>query len=762
MTLRRTGLRAGSRMRLAAELWTVTHLSATPGVAPRLTLRSDTGEFLTGLLPVLLSEQDWEVLPAERPADPLVDRDAALDAATRCVRWDVATREHRDAAVARYEIVHWAETGMRPDGSGGYDVDPGMPDGMPAGARFEHVARQLPDVPHLPDASARSIRLWRDRVERGGLPDLLDRRIGTGAEDPLDGFPPAVAIAMDALACEEAQDSQRPLAYWYERLRVDVQDRVGDDRADAAMPTRATFDRRWGRLLDRLPDGERKYRRGAATFRAGDSPRRVPHGPNDVWEIDGTPGDLMVTDPVNGKPFRVTIVTAVDVYSGSIVACRIFPGACGAQEALLTLYDGLRPFPEPDVGFLPLLPHPLSVGQVQPGATGNDDDLLGRVFGSPQTLIIDQGREFDNPDLLAVAQAIGMSVQRAPRRTGEGKPHVEVLQKVVLNKGVLAFLPGATGGNVKDRGDVRVVEGPDLLLLEEAQRAIDIGVAAYQRAPREGLRRPGLSDRDYSPNELFWLGTAAVGRFPVVPRPHLALEFLRTQWVAIRREGIEIDGVRYDAPVLHGHIGDRSRHASRGGKWRVKLDPRRLDRLWIWLPDAPGDDLGRWHLIPSTWTSSVPMPFTDRLLRYAKQEVAGSNGSPRQQRDEVMAALRGCLVRLTRGTPRDQREASLHRSEAHRVDETVAEDTLAAAAGGSAEGGPEGGATGHALPPRPAAVRVGWEPPDDPDADDDLGFVDSDFDGDSDLVDWAGPTTQQQTLTEVLGAETSDHDEETT
>ena len=178
--------------------------------------------------------------------------------------------------------------------------------------------------------------------------------------------------------------------------------------------------------------------------------------PNDYWEIDTTPADLLCKD---GRRYKV--IGLLDVYSRRAI-CRIWPTSNGWAIAQ-TLRAAIL------------------------------------AWGIPRHLIRDNGRDYQSRLVDQVCAELGIETPPIPYRRPDLKPHVERFFRT-LSENFFSELTGFTGNNLLTRPEViRLNYEP-----EEVQGLMDKWIAsAYEeevhrslgKRPREAFQKPGWQPR---------------------------------------------------------------------------------------------------------------------------------------------------------------------------------------------------------------------------------------------------------------------------
>jgi putative transposase len=182
----------------------------------------------------------------------------------------------------------------------------------------------------------------------------------------------------------------------------------------------------------------------------GDAYEQITHA-NQLWEIDGTKGDIFAAD---GK--RWTILQLIDVYSR-----RLLSFVCETSSA----------------------------GNVIEG-------LLRKAFtiwGIPEKIKLDNGKEFTSTRLKALCLQLDIEMDHCPFRTPERKPAIE-RSFGTMTRDLLHRLPGFCGSSVAERQEIRARNGEvnnevkGSLTAEEIQKSIDYWITTeYEMRPHDGI-----------------------------------------------------------------------------------------------------------------------------------------------------------------------------------------------------------------------------------------------------------------------------------
>lgn len=377
-----------------------------------------------------------------------------------------------------------------------------------------------------PRISPATLAAWEKRLRREGIDALAGRygnRRGGGAIDrcaELRGY------------CETQLTARPHLSASHLQLGIEAD-------FGQSLPLRTI--QRWmahfrarnnGKLLALTnPDAWRSQRRPAF----GSASENVRHL-NDLWEIDATPADVMLTDG------RHSIVGVIDVWS---------------RRAMCLVTK-------------------------TPRAVANTTLLRRAIaeWGLPDVLKSDNGKDFTATHMRRALETLGVRQQLCQPFSPQQKPHIERFFGT-MTRGLFALLPGFTGHNVAGAQALRarrsfaqrMGEGPEKILCvsmtaEALQAAIDGWLAhVYERRPHRGIgTSPFLKAASH---------TGAVRR----PGDERAMEV--ALWEApdahgmrvVGKKGISVAGRHYTAEELGAMTGERV---------QVRHDPDDASRIAVY------------------------------------------------------------------------------------------------------------------------------------------------------------------------------------
>jgi hypothetical protein len=176
--------------------------------------------------------------------------------------------------------------------------------------------------------------------------------------------------------------------------------------------------------------------------------------------------------------------------------------------------------------------------------------------------------------------------------------------------------------------------------LEDVIREWVAGI--YHRGKHDGLvvaQWPGL---ELSPLEMMRIGVAKAGRLRLAPSAGLAYDFLQVVPRTIQHYGVEVNGLRYNGPVLDGYRNQPSPLGGRwAGRWPIHIGPD--DVRYVYFQD-PADDC--WHRLEWEHAPTLVTPFSAEAAAYARQLAlaSGRHLDPAQALTELLGRWRQGMV----------------------------------------------------------------------------------------------------------------------
>lgn len=323
------------------------------------------------------------------------------------------------------------------------------------------------------------------------------------------------------------------------------------DQMGLSPPSESTIRRRLKTLS--LPE---RRRRGESHPEAEPIYGATPPAtaPLDWLQIDHTPVDVIVVDPIDRAPIgRPWITVAIDVFSRCIAGFHLSldaPSATGVGLCLTLVASDKA-----------LWLHQRGIEAHWP------------VFGKPRRLGVDNAAEFHSAAFERGCAQHGIAIEWRP----PGQPHFGgIVERVIGTLMQLVHaLPGTTFSNPVARGGYDS-DQTACLTLEELERWLAVAIAQYYHCRPHG----GLTDE--TPLHRYEQGVqalAAAGKTVPAPRDPRAflIDFLPVVRRSLQRDGITIDHITYYSQALCSWIQRREQP----GPLLIRRDPRDLSRIFV-------------------------------------------------------------------------------------------------------------------------------------------------------------------------------------
>lgn len=489
----------------------------------------------------------------------------------------------------------------------------------------------------------RWVRVYRDSGEAGlaallvgrGRPSSVDPRWDAAAQEVLDGLVQASTPGRDAVIVRVA-------------ARLEQVHGVGV----VPVPSAATAYRRLA-VLGRGRNaftGSAKGRRSIAERPSGVYGRLRATRPGEYVVLDTTPLDVFAMEPVTLRWVPVELTVAMDLCSRCVVGLRLTPVSTKSVDVAGVLFEAMLPQDlDPQWADGARWPY----HGVPEHVVFSEEDAASGGPGSlpvcaPETIVVDHGKVYVSAHVLSVCARFGVSVQPAKPRKPTDKPALERFFRT-LRTGLLQYLPAYKGPDVFSRG--LDVEGEAFFFVHELEDVIREWVASvYHVRAHDGLVVPELPGVPISPARMFEIGVARAGVLRVPADPDAVFDFLDTRWRTIQHYGVEVDGLRYNGPVLRRYVGARSPYGGvHAGKWPIRVNARDVRHAWLQDPDD-----GSWHRLEWEHAAGLDAPFSREAADYARRLAVRTDTDV-----DPAAALAGLLGRWEAGMVTARRERTI-------------------------------------------------------------------------------------------------------
>lgn len=456
----------------------------------------------------------------------------------------------------------------------------------------ERVAEKAAEL----GVSPRTVRRWVAAFEAHGPAGLVDARVLKDRGRRVDG---RWEEALAEVLAEDVNSSTPTRSAVLGRVRARLAERHGV--GVVPLPSRATAYRRLGELTKgtNAVSGSARHRRSIADRPVGVYGRLRAVRPGEYTVLDTQDLDVYAMEPVTCRWVRAQLTVAQDLFTRAIVGLRVSPVSTKAVDVAGVLFEALAPAEEenPALG---------------PGNRGFGS-LLGEGVCPPETLVVDNGRAFLSAHVVSVCTRIGISIQPAQPCKPTDKPTVERFFKT-LREGLIQHLPAYLGPDVHSRG--LNLEDQAFFFLHELEEVIREWISqVYHRSKHEGLVVAQWPHLPLSPLEMLQVGIARAGRLRLPADPHLVYDFLQVAPRTIQHYGVEVNGLRYDGPVLTGYRNTPSPYGGTlAGRWPIRVNPD--DVRFVYFHD-PAD--ASWHRLTWEHAPMLTTPFSGEAAAYARR-----------------------------------------------------------------------------------------------------------------------------------------------
>lgn len=343
-----------------------------------------------------------------------------------------------------------------------------------------------------------------------------------------------------------------------------------------------------------------QYGAAAGSFPNADTPLSY-------WQLDHTKLDIIIVDDEHREPIgRPWLTLAIDVHS------RMIAGFYLALEA----------------------PSTFSVGMCLTHAILEKDAYLEKVgvkgswpvWGFPQTLHVDNGRELRGKSIQKSLDEYNISLEWRPVKRPEFGGHVERVFGTIAKR--IHSLRGTTFSNVKERGEYKSEKLAVMTFAELERWLTNYIVNVYHQHVHTSINMPPL--------EKWRQGILGHGKMKGIglPKPatdpeRLRIDFLPYEMRTIQRDGIAWDKVHYFADVLRPLI--KAEKGSQTVKFLVRRDPRDIGKIYFL-----DHDVGEYFEIP--YRKGKYLPVTLWEFRAAERELQ-KQGLKNVDEDAIFEAL---------------------------------------------------------------------------------------------------------------------------
>jgi putative transposase len=279
----------------------------------------------------------------------------------------------------------------------------------------------------------------------------------------------------------------------------------------------------------------------------GKSPR--PTRPLERVAMDHTKTDLMAVDLEMRLPIgRATLTDALDLYSHMVLGSYLSFEPASYLSVMQCLLNAIKP--------------KTYVKKLYP-----EVEHHWECYGIPETIVVDNGREFHSVDFEDACLQLGIITEYAPPGNPEYKGSKERYYET-LNNQLLHSMPGTTFSNILDRADYDPLKNA-IIDVEDLKKIHHIYVIdIYARQTHKGIRDV--------PARLW---NEAIADFPpALPLKGTDLRILigYIEHRTIRSQGVELFGLFYNCDDL-----SLLRRELKGYKVKIKYDPTDISVIYV-------------------------------------------------------------------------------------------------------------------------------------------------------------------------------------
>lgn len=197
------------------------------------------------------------------------------------------------------------------------------------------------------------------------------------------------------------------------------------------------------------------------------------------------------------------------------------------------------------------------------------------AWGLPETILVDNGKEFKSKHLEEAALQLGIHINFARPRKGEDKSEVERYFGTIKN--FIHQLPGTTFSNIIDRGEYNSLSNA-VISLQALEQILHLIMVSESQKPDSKLRF------DSQPNTPLQRWLKACENFPP-SLPHAKEELWpilgAVDYRTIGRSGIQFHELTYTSPEL---AKLRMKLGNHNEKLKIKYHPGDISRIYVWNP----------------------------------------------------------------------------------------------------------------------------------------------------------------------------------
>ncbi|WP_417500094.1 Mu transposase C-terminal domain-containing protein [Methylophaga sp.] len=415
---------------------------------------------------------------------------------------------------------------------------------------LEYVTKKIQDK--NPPKSLATIYKWRKTYEESGrnIISLIGKTRNRG--NRTTRFNESTENQIQR-AIEYYLTPERPsIRKAYQRLQYLAWENDSKTNEITSLPSYDAFRKRIHQIDQHLVISKRFSKRVADMKFKPYKKGLVATRPLELTEIDHTPVDLMVVDEDSRLPLgRPTLTTIIDKFSRMPIGFYF----SFTPPSTLSIIECLRHAILPKTNLQTLYP---------------SHDITWPAHGIPETIIVDNGKEFLSSDFTEIASSLGISIIRSPVRTPTYKGAVERFFRT-FSESLLKDVPGKTFSNIfeKDEYDPKKHAVVSLNKLVEMTH---LWIEQFINTVNRSINT--------TPIRMWELG---ISKHPVLMPKNmdvLKISLGRTLSRKIQHYGIDFESLKYNSVELSMI---RRKHK---GSVTIKFNPNNISEIYVLTPDT--------------------------------------------------------------------------------------------------------------------------------------------------------------------------------
>lgn len=370
--------------------------------------------------------------------------------------------------------------------------------------------------------------------------------------------------------------------------------------------------------------------------------------PGQIVAIDSTPSDVMVTDPWSGKPKRPHITVGIDHCTHAFLGCKVSDSVNGGvigglifdmfhTRVVAAKRGGIsRPIFLGRPETLDLSDYPWRLGEADLVPSTFADIVYQLIPGLQISNIrADNFSAFGSARTMGVLckNYIGLGTGRPYRHADNGN----VERWFHTLDSFLQTVPGYLGQNASQRG--RHADEMATLTADGLETAVNAwGFVKYNNTPHRSLTVDNDPRVHLTPNQALGIRLEQMGACDIPSDPYWAFDFLESKTVTVNHQGLTLNGLQYNSPMLTQVLRDISQPGSTqiphvGRQITVLYDSTHLDQVWV-------RPLGGQPVpVPLSTGPVSDLPFNEELVKAVRERFELEKISIKVAQDRVQRRI---------------------------------------------------------------------------------------------------------------------------